>query len=205
MMNKDLFEAKAASYEQVNHRVANVERIAAAIVEKVQFTPDMQLMDFGSGTGLLLEKVLEKAAPYVKAITAVDISLSMNEQLAQKQESLPCDLEILQRDLTKESLGRTFDEVISSMTLHHIEDVEAMFCKLYGMLGEGGFIALADLETEDGSFHTEDTGVFHFGFEPEALIGFAERAGFKDIDVIVVSSVQKPERDYPVLLVTATK
>ncbi len=199
-MSNDLFKHKAASYEQVNHRVANVENIANSILKRIRFKSTMNIMDFGSGTGLLLEKI----APFVDSITAVDISKSMNEQLDKKRTNLACEIEILELDLAKSRLNKTFDGIISSMTMHHIDDIQAMFNKFYSMLNKGGFIAIADLETENGSFHTEDTGVFHFGFDREELSNFAKVAGFNGVEVSSVSTVHKPYGDYPVLLLTAT-
>lgn len=199
-MSNDFFKHKAESYEQVNHRVANVEKIASSILSRIHFSSGMNIMDFGSGTGLLLEKI----APAVGKISAVDISKSMNQQLEQKRASLGCELEIIERDLSKLNLDRTFDGIISSMTMHHVDDIKAMFEKFHAMLSSGGFIAIADLETEDGTFHTEDTGVFHFGFDHEELEEFAKRAGFNDVQVASVSRVHKPQGDYPVLLLTAT-
>jgi 2-polyprenyl-3-methyl-5-hydroxy-6-metoxy-1,4-benzoquinol methylase len=127
----------------------------------------------------------------------------MNEQLDKKRDSLGCELEIIEMDLTKSDLGRKFDGIISSMTLHHVDDLKTMFDKLYSMLKPGGFIALADLETEDGSFHSEDTGVFHFGFSRKELMNLATEAGFSQAEVNPASTVHKPYGDYPVLLLTA--
>ena len=198
-MSNDFFKHKAESYEQDNQRVANVQTIAASILSRIDLKPDMEVMDFGSGTGLLLEQI----APFVRSITAVDISKSMNEQLNKKRADLGCELEIIEMDLTNSSLDRKFDGIISSMTLHHVDDLKIMFDKLYSILKPGGFIALADLETEDGSFHTEDTGVFHFGFSREELRDLATDAGFNLVEVQPASTVHKPYGDYPVLLLTA--
>lgn len=199
-MSNDFFKHKAESYEHDNRRVENVQTIATSILNHIDFKADMDILDFGSGTGLLLEQI----APFVHSITAVDISKSMNEQLDKKRADLACELEIIEMDLTKSDLNRKFDGVISSMTLHHIEDTKAMFNKLFSMLKPGGFIALADLETEDGSFHTEDTGVFHFGFSREELINLATNSGFSQVEVNPASIVHKPHGAYPVLLLTAT-
>ena len=198
-MSKDFFKHKADSYEQDDRRVENVATIASSIISHVDLKPDMELMDFGSGTGLLLEKI----APFVASIMAVDISKSMNEQLTKKRDSIDCELEIVEIDLTTSVLDKKFDGVISSMTLHHVDDLKSMFAKLHSMLKPGGFIALADLETEDGSFHQEDTGVFHFGFSAKELMDLATGSGFSQAEVSSASTVQKPYGDYPVLLLTA--
>jgi len=61
-------------------RVDNVDNIARTLLAAVPLDKTMHLMDFGSGTGLLLERV----APQVGKITAVDISESMNRELRDK-------------------------------------------------------------------------------------------------------------------------
>lgn len=200
-MNEDLFANRAADWDRASHRVDNVENIAAAIRDRVPFEPTMEIMDFGSGTGLLLERV----APLVRKICAVDTSPSMNAELAGKAGSLGCELEILQHDLTKDVLERRFDGIVSSMTLHHIEDVPALFRTFHGLLNDGGFLALADLDAEDGSFHPDNEGVHHFGFDRDALVGMARDAGFRDPEVATASVLRKPARDYPVFLLTASR
>jgi len=200
-MKKDHFKQKAEAYDQNKNRVNNINNIATAMTQAIEFKPDMHIMDFGSGTGLLLERI----SPFVKRITAVDISSSMNEQLKAKATMLDCELDIIEQDLTQTELDQTFDGIISSMTLHHIRDIESLLNKLYYLLKNKGVIALADLDKEDGSFHTEDTGVFHFGFDREALCDIAKKVGFKNIHIESASIVHKPQGDYPVFLFTAEK
>ncbi|MFQ6370553.1 class I SAM-dependent methyltransferase [Shewanella sp. YIC-542] len=197
-MSQDYFSHKAHLYEQDNHRVDNVGNIADAICRQLTLTPEMQLLDFGAGTGLLLARI----APKVARITAVDISASMNRQLAQKRAQLPCELTIIQTNLEHADIPGRFDGIISSMTMHHITDIDAMFAKFRRMLVPGGFIAIADLDKEDGSFHTDDTGVQHFGFEHDEIANAAHHAGFSQVRVSNVSVARKPHGDYPVFLLT---
>ena len=56
-MKKDFFKQKAESYDQDNSRVENVATIAASVLRHVDLKPDLELIDFGSRTGLLLEKI----------------------------------------------------------------------------------------------------------------------------------------------------
>ena len=199
-MQKDYFRHKAGNYDQSECRVDNVGRIADAIQSRVRFRPGMHILDFGSGTGLLLQRV----APLVERITAVDISPSMNAQLESKRAQLPCELDIREMDLTREALDHQFDGIISSMTLHHVEDIPGLFARFHGLLNPGGFIALADLDSEDGSFHEEDTGVFHFGFDRGWMEDTARQAGFEGVGMMTASAISKPDREYPVFLLTAT-
>ncbi|HPE59286.1 MAG TPA: class I SAM-dependent methyltransferase [Thiolinea sp.] len=200
-MSRDFFAAKADEYDQSRERVDNVGNIADTITRQVKLDPSMHLMDFGAGTGLLLERI----APRVGKITAIDVSPAMIAQLEQKRPQLTCELAIMQLDLAREHLDQTFDGIISSMTLHHIRDVDAMFARFHQLVRQGGFIAIADLDQEDGKFHSEDTGVFHFGFEREALGACAERAGFRDVAFSTASTMYRHGRDYPLFLLTASR
>lgn len=205
-MDKDFFAQKASDYEKNRSRVENVENIANGILQAIEFDESMHIADFGSGTGLLLEKI----APKVNKITAIDVSPSMNAKLLEKAPSIQCQLEILPIDLTATELTNTklnqsFDGIISSMTLHHIADVPAIMKILFALVRRSGFIAIADLDTEDGSFHSEDTGVHHHGFDHPELLNATRAAGFQNCHIQPVSVVKKPQGDYPVFLLTATK
>jgi cyclopropane fatty-acyl-phospholipid synthase-like methyltransferase len=200
-MTHDFFAQKAASYEQNPQRVDNVVAIGNAIKAQVPLHREMQLLDFGSGTGLLLQQI----APLVAKITAVDVSPAMNAQLRAKAADIGCELEVLEQDLLQIPLQRKFDGIISSMTLHHIADIPALFRQFHRMLKPGGFIALADLDSEDSSFHTEDTGVYHLGFDRADLAAQALAAGFVEVQIVDASVVQKPQGQYPVFLLCATR
>lgn len=201
MTPKDFFAEKANDYDNEQSRTQNVSTIAQTILREVSFSKEMGVMDFGSGTGLLLSEI----TPYIGEITAVDISSSMNAVLKSKIADLKCSVQIVQMDLTKETLDRKFDVIISSMTIHHIEDTLALFKKFHSLLKDNGIIAIADLDTEDGSFHTEDTGVFHFGFDRENFVEMVKNAGFQNIKIQNASTIVKPTKDYSVFLITAQK
>ena len=161
----------------------------------------MHIMDFGSGTGLLLSQI----APFVSEITAIDISASMIGVLQSKMDTIDCKLRILELDLTKETLDTKFDTIISSMTIHHIENLQEIFNKFYSLLNDNGTIAIADLDKEDGTFHIEDTGVFHNGFDRNEFVHIAENAGFKHLKIQTASVIDKPTGKYPVFLLTGNK
>ncbi len=198
---KDYFAKKAKDYDKEKTSTKNVSDIADLILKEIEYLKDMSIMDFGSGPGLLLSKV----APYVNEITAIDISKSMNEVLKNKKDSIDCKLEIVEIDLTKENLNKKFDGIISSMTIHHINDTLSLFQKFYNMLHSNGTIALSDLDKEDGTFHDTDTGVFHYGFNRKEFISLAKSVGFIDLKIQTVGVVEKPNGKYPVFLLTGKK
>lgn len=198
-MARDHFEHKAERYDGAARRVRVVEDVADAIRARIELKSEMALADFGAGTGLLLERI----APHVRSIAAIDVSPSMIAQLEAKLDRIVCEVEVLLTDLTKDRPSRCFDGIISSMTLHHIEDLPGIFLTLRTMIGPGGFLALADLDTEDGSFHDEDTGVHHHGFQRGALAAIAAKSGFTDVALDDAGVIAKQGREYPVFLLTA--
>jgi cyclopropane fatty-acyl-phospholipid synthase-like methyltransferase len=197
----DHFAHKSKSWDMNSKRVQNAKGIAGLIVKNIKLDKSMELMDFGAGTGLLSYFV----APFVRKIVAVDNSPSMLVEFENKCDEFSCETEVLEKDLSSETLERTFDGIISSMTIHHLEDTAALLSKLYEMLNDGGFVALADLDSEDGSFHSDNTGVFHYGFDRHLLAEYAQKAGFKNVTFSLASTISKPHADFTVFLMTAVK
>ncbi|MDX1812853.1 MAG: hypothetical protein R3240_12935 [Gammaproteobacteria bacterium] len=90
--------------------------------------------------------------------------------------------------------------------MHHVEDTENLAKTFALHLKPNGKIALADLDSEDGTFHPEDVeGVYHHGFDQDALKAILETNGFVDIEFVNAHTVSKEGKDYTIFLVTATK
>ena len=195
------FDAAAATWDEEPRRVQLSGEIAAAIQSTIPLSAEWQAMDFGCGTGL----VTLRLAPYLAAITGVDSSPKMLEQLELKRlqlgltsvQTLPAST-LLDSEPTAQ-----FDLITSAMTLHHIEDPESFLNRFFRLLLPGGRIALADLEAEDGSFHDDPSGVFHHGFSSHYLTELLVGAGFCNVSVKRITEISKGERRYPVLLATA--
>jgi len=201
---KDFFEHKAKDYEQNAKRVSNVQNIADGILKELSYTKEMKILDFGSGTGLLTQEI----APYVGSIEAIDMSESMCEVLRSKINTFPCPLKVHTLDITSQPYEDTLfniDGIISSMTIHHVKNIEDILTKFYNLLNVGGTIGLADLEEENGTFHTDDTGVHHFGFQKEWFLEIAKKVGFKNLKIKTISIASKPHGDFPIFLLTGEK
>ena len=197
----DLFEDKAAEWDQRPLPTQISEGVFSALCDAVQFTPTMRVLDFGAGTGLVCSRI----APLVDRIIAVDISKAMLERLAAKTE-LADKVEIVCQDLIESPLDTQVDLVVSAMAMHHVEDTAALLRSLHAHLVPGGKVALADLDAEDGSFHPPETeGVFHAGFDRDVLARLLADSGFVDVSFVTACEVDKNERRYPVFLVTAAR
>ncbi len=198
---KDHFKDKSKDWDMNSKVVQNAKAIADIIISEIPLDKSMSLMDFGAGTGLLSCFV----SAYVGKVVAVDNSPAMLEKFKAKCNNIHCESEIIQKDLSVENIDDKFDGIISSMTIHHLKDTTALFSKFYNMLDDNGFIAIADLDTEDGSFHGDNRGVFHFGFDREVLRDIATKVGFKDIKFEEASTISKPHQEFTVFLMMGWK
>ena len=200
-MAVDNFAHKSKSWDMNSKRVQNAKGIAEHIIKNIKLHENMKIMDFGAGTGLLSYFV----APHVHTIVAIDNSPSMLQVFKEKSSEFKCKTEVLELDLSHNTIDEKFNGIISSMTIHHLEDTKALLSKFYAMLENNGFIAIADLDSEDGSFHSDNTGVFHYGFKRETLENIAKEVGFKNIRFELACTIQKPHADFTVFLMLAEK
>lgn len=197
----DLFADKAHEFDnrpvpqQISHGVV------AAMERQIPLSPDLSVMDFGAGTGLIAGKIADR----VDRVLAVDVSEDMLAQLAKKTELLG-KVEPLLHDLLASPLDERFDLIVSAMALHHVQDTAALMRAFFAHLQPGGRIALADLDVEDGSFHPPGMeGVFHAGFDRGALGAKLEGAGFAEVRFDDAGQVGKNDRTYGIFLVTAVR
>ena len=202
---RERFDRVAAGWDQNPARVELAKAVAGAILDAVPVSADMAILDFGAGTGLLTLAL----HAHVAHVTAVDASGEMLRVLADKLMSQGIEnVSPLHCDIGKDSLpDAAFSLVVSSMVLHHIADVPGAITLLRRSLRPGGWIALADLDSEDGSFHPDPKGVSHKGFERGQVCRWLEQAGFIQVSAREAYRMRRGSdsgvrREYPVFLVT---
>jgi 2-polyprenyl-3-methyl-5-hydroxy-6-metoxy-1,4-benzoquinol methylase len=103
-----------------------------------------------------------------------------------------------------------FNLLVSSMTMHHVADTAALLRLWFELVLPGGRLGVADLDTEDGSFHGDNTGVYHQGFERSGVQALMEEAGFHAVRATTAASVVKEiagqgPREFTVFLITGVK
>jgi tRNA (cmo5U34)-methyltransferase len=200
------FDLKATEWDK---NIVNIERaheIANQILLAIPFKAGMKVMEFGAGTGLLSFMLEDLFA----SVTLIDTSAEMiricNEKIAQNKSS---HIKALKIDLETEYFDEKFDLIYTQMALHHISDISGIIYKFKHLLNYKGILAIADLYTEDGSFHGEGfTG--HLGFDPELLSGLLNQSGFEDSTFKECFVQKKVDTDgqqkaYPVFLLVANK
>jgi len=202
------FDKEAALWDENPGRVKLAKDIAQTISKQITLMPDMNIMDFGCGTGLLTLQL----QPLVRFITCVDSSQGMLNILKTKIARMNLNnvkTELV--DLDKgDTLKGSYDLVLSNMTLHHIRNIKPLFDQFHKVLSPAGYLCIADLDSEKGRFHDDNTGVFHFGFARPALRKIFIEAGFDNVQDITATEVMKPGNDgemrrFSVFLMTGRK
>jgi 2-polyprenyl-3-methyl-5-hydroxy-6-metoxy-1,4-benzoquinol methylase len=202
------FDQEAGLWDANPGRVKLANEVADAIIREAAPSPDKDVLDFGCGTGL----VTLRLQPLVRTILGVDSSQGMLGVLqgkirAQGLANARTSFVDLERGGRIE--GR-FHLLVSSMTLHHVPDTAELFTQWHGLLLPGGLLCFADLDAEDGSFHGDNTGVFHAGFDREHLKKLLLSVGFRDVrDATATTMIKdvegKGEKEFSVFLIVAKK
>jgi ubiquinone/menaquinone biosynthesis C-methylase UbiE len=202
------FDQGAANWDQVPGRVKVARDIAHSMIREITLTPAMDVLDFGCGTGLLTFAL----QPFVHSITGVDSSQGMLDVFKTKvKEQNLNNVKANYLDLDKgDVLDGSYHLIISSMTLHHIKNISPLLKQFYSILLPSGQLAIADLDLDDGEFHGNNDGVFHFGFNREELRLIFMDAGFQNIRTLQAAEIEKPAGDgksrlFTIFLMTARK
>jgi ubiquinone/menaquinone biosynthesis C-methylase UbiE len=196
------FDDEARTWDTPDH-VLRAAAVADAIRSEVPLGPAMRVLDVGAGTGLLGLALADAVGEVVLA----EPSSGMLEVVREKVSALGDErIRVLAFDLVADPPpGQVFDLAVSLLVLHHIDDTIGALRGIAALLAPGGRIALADLEAEDGSFHSDLDGIHHFGFERTALAAAAAVAGFADARVVTATEIEKDGRRYPVVLLLGTR
>ncbi|HWP95682.1 MAG TPA: class I SAM-dependent methyltransferase [Syntrophomonadaceae bacterium] len=184
------FNTEAANWDENPGRIKMASDIARSISEAITMTSNMNVMDFGCGTGLLTLQL----QPLVGSIIGVDSSPGMLQVLSKKIESQNlANVSTHHLDVEQgQNLKGFYDLVVSSMTLHHIQEIQPLIRQFYDVLLPNGYLCIADLDSDDGKFHESNEGVFHFGFDRDMMCRFFEEAGFEGIEVGTAAEILKP-------------
>lgn len=191
------FDRDAFIYDNNPMHVERAKKIADAIIINLPVHRFESVADFGSGTGLLGINFVDIASN----VDMIDTSVNMLKVLNEKVSKAGLDnISTLQLDIFKDDLPlEKYDLIVTLMTFHHIVDIPAGIDKLKFMLKKGGFLAISDLDKEDGTYHDGEQPP-HFGLDQLFLLKSAESLGFIPIHISVPYVVHRKKRFYPVFL-----
>ncbi len=197
------FDAKAKDWDSEPTRKEIAHAVLKGIVGGVPLYNHMSVLEYGCGTGLLGAGLL----PHVGKIIFADSSCGMLEVVDAKiKAGRFMNAKTLFLDLEKENPpDDKFDLICASMCLHHVMKVDKVLQAFHSMLVKDGWLCIADLDKEDGSFHGPDFKG-HNGFHREEFSRKLLKFGFRDIKYSTIYERKKDvcgvSKAFPIFLVT---
>jgi len=196
------FDARAREWDKDKMHMERSVAIAAELEKMIPLNHSMKALEYGAGTGILSFLLKD----HFSEITLMDNSQEMIKVCKEKIEyHHTSHIMPIWFDLEHTNFDGKFDVIYNQMVLHHVNDYEAIINSFYSLLNPDGYLAIADLYTEDGSFHGPDIKV-HLGFDPDKLTEVLKTAGFKKIKHKTCFEVRRESgRKFPIFLLVAKK
>ena len=196
------FDDKAATWDDDPAKVERARRVADRVRTITGLESSLRLLEYGAGTGL----VTQAMGAAVVGATLADTSAGMRAVIQDKIDAgVLAEGRVWDLDLAAEPPPvERFDVIVTVLTLHHIVDVHQVLHGFAAMLDAGGWLCIADLDAEDGSFHG-DGHHGHDGFDRAALASELEAAGFTDVRFEHCGTVPRHDAEYPMFLATARR
>jgi 2-polyprenyl-3-methyl-5-hydroxy-6-metoxy-1,4-benzoquinol methylase len=204
------FDQQAKEWDNDPKKTERAIIIAKEMTDFIQPDKTMHAFEFGCGTGLLSYQLKDN----FKTITLADTSEGMIKVLQEKitKENIknfkPLLVDLLEDDIVK--FENSYDVIYTLMTLHHIDDINKISKIFNAMLKADGYLCIADLVQEDGSFHSNVTDFNgHNGFDRAELAAILSNHGFKieyhKIPLEIEKEFGEKVRKYPMFLMMCKK
>ena len=204
------FDKQAKEWDQDPKKTERAIAIAKEMTDFIQPDKTMNAFEFGCGTGLLSYQLKD----FFKTITLADTSEGMIKVLQEKitKENIknfkPVLVDLLEDDVV--IYENSYDVIYTLMTLHHIDDINKIAKIFNDMLKTGGYLCIADLVQEDGSFHTNVPGFNgHNGFDRAELSAILSNHGFEveydKIPLDIEKEIGEEIKKYPLFLMICKK
>jgi ubiquinone/menaquinone biosynthesis C-methylase UbiE len=198
------FDQKAQHWDANPIHVERAQAVADRIKAAVPLSPHMTALEYGCGTGLVSFALQSELGHITLADSSTGMLTVLKEKIAAGKIH---NLTPVQLDLITDPLPATrFQLIYTLLTLHHIPNTDKILRAFYQLLDHSGYLCVADLDQEDGTFH-EDEFHGHPGFDRAELSARARQVGFQTISFSTVFHMRKDvngvNKDYPIFLMVA--
>jgi ubiquinone/menaquinone biosynthesis C-methylase UbiE/biotin operon repressor len=168
----------------------------------ISLLPKLTVADLGAGEGTL-SQLLAKTAHKVIAIDNSARMVEFGSQLAKKHDF--ANLEYRLGDIEDPPIAKgSVDLAVLSQALHHAIHPERAIASAHRILRKGGRVVILDLLSHRFERARELYADHWLGFSEVQLHQFLENAGFKNIEVTVVSR-EKQSPHFQTVFATGTK
>lgn len=202
------FDQQAQDWDNDPKKIERAIIFAKEINDFINPNKSLDALEFGCGTGLLSFELKD----FFKTITLADNSEEMINVLKEKikkggiKNFKPLLINSLENDLK----ANEYDVIFTLMTLHHIHDVSNIAKIFNAILKTNGYLCVADLVLEDGSFHAHHHDFDgHNGFDRNELSTILSNNGFRIDYYKICFEIEKKTdaeiKKYPLFLMICQK
>lgn len=200
------FDQMARKFDHKQSRHDRAQAVAMQLRHHVSLTPSMHVLEFGCGTGLLGFHLVPQVAFLTFADTSAGMLAQVDAKIYRQQVRNAATLPLIDDQST---LPQRYNGIVTLLTLHHIPAYERTVEVLANHLSANGWLAIADIDTEDGSFHDAGIEVPHTGIDRQQLRHIFCRIGLTQIQestpYIVKRCRENIWKEFPVFLMTGRK
>lgn len=205
---KEKFDENADKYDKIRKLIIpcfdDLYNITRNLANSKEETP--KILDLGAGTGLLTKYLFKKYR--MAEFTLIDLSEEMLNVARNRFEGLN-NFRYIVADYTEYDFKDSFDIVVSSLSIHHLEDNDKkkLYKKVYNILNNEGIFLNADqvigstsnidksyqenwigkIEENNFSGPEKNTAIERIKFDKPATLEnnlkWLTDCGFKDVDI----------------------
>lgn len=199
------FDERAKDWDKKQLSIDKTEACLENMRKNLNLDSFKNILDYGCGTGLIAFNLVNST----NEVLGLDSSSGMVEEFNKKAKDRNLtNIKAYKHDILNDDIKEnSFDLIVISMSLHHIENLDIFFKKSYEALKTGGVLCINDLEPEDGTFHKKhnNAGVYHFGFSKNELINQTKPLGFSNFSYERVFIYERDYGSFPLFNFYATK
>jgi ubiquinone/menaquinone biosynthesis C-methylase UbiE len=192
--DRNFWKSRSQNYQQLEW--IKQPSYLNAVLSAGNFGPDDEVLDVGTGTGIIAHSV----APIVKRVVGVDYSYDMLQQACENK----ADNEEFQVGDIREELfpAGSFSKITARMVFHHImTDIDKAMANCYRYLREGGRLILSEGVPPHRDLRDWYTEMFALKeerrtFIEDDLVDLAHDAGFSKVDVDIFIAPQMSIRNW---------
>ncbi len=173
------FDIQANDWDS-DYRIIRAKKITEKILQHVCFQTNDTVLEFGCGTGLISFNLIEN----IGQLTLVDTSNKMLSVTRDKfKEHIDSKKIIFENSIFSANLlNDSYNKIYSSMTMHHVNNINDTVKRFYSLLKSNGKLCIVDLMPVDSAFHKNEVGFDGYnGFDPKWFSSVCKEFGFDEI------------------------